>query len=378
MSFWESDTDEVDILSDIDNQEISNPSESIRDYYNRIVKKKDKGIYYLDDLAIQAGFQPELDLEFPTEEGAAPRIPHIIHQVFLTSTSEDAVPAFFLDNVKTYFHHNPNWTYFFWTNTTARAFLADRHPSLLEFYDNTNEIVVKGDMLRYVLLYEFGGLFADLDTVNHRPLDVATTKYPCILVPEPFEHAVLWYYKPFITINAIMLCRPKHPFFQTLIDSIPSQKNVTNIVYKLGPGFLTNKYRDYSNLKSPETDYRVDVSHETTSPYFYKGDIPAVHEDGIYIPNTRFFMDSPSPEIRGKVEAECRKTYKSIPSVVKRLCLVIAKRGYFRNPGNYTFLTHLWSHTWSEDKKDNVYSYVSVSNVTAKLMTYSFNKTMRH
>ena len=117
-------------------------------------KEPDSGaIHHLDDIAMETGFQPEYDFEFPSVEGyIKARIPHIIYQGFLTSNHDDAGPEYFLDNVKTFFKHNPAWTYFFWTDRTARALLSERYPELCEFYNKTKEIVVKGDMLRYVLL----------------------------------------------------------------------------------------------------------------------------------------------------------------------------------------------------------------------------------
>ena len=334
-------------------------------------KKPDSGaIHHLDDIAMEAGFQPEYDFEFPrVESNIKARIPHIIHQVLLTSNHDDAVPEYFLDYVKTFFKHNPAWTYFFWTDRTARALLSERYPELCEFYNKTKEIVVKGDMLRYVLLYEYGGLYADMDVVNFRPLDIVTLMYPCILVEEPFEHAVWWYTDTYAIINAIMFCRPKHPFFKQLLDHIPSRENVSNIVNKLGPGFLTSEFRIYHNLTD---SFQVDVSQNTTSTYLYKGTTPVTHDNGIYVPNTRFFMDSPSPALKSTADAACKSQTKT--KLVERMCHVISRRGYTRSPANHTFLDHLWTHTWSNKNVDTNYTFKSIRNMTKHFTNYFIEK----
>jgi len=345
----------------------------IRNHYQNILHKRNLSdpIYWLDDLSLEAGLQPEFDMEFPTIEGTRPRIPHILHQVFLTSNLDDGVPEEFLDNVKTFFKHNPNWTYFFWTQRTARALLTDRYPNLLPIFDATSPTVVKGDMLRYVLLYEYGGLYADLDVSNVRHLDIVTMKYPCMLVPEPFEHAGWWYGDPYIIINAIMFCRPKHPLFKQIVDHIPSRQNVPGVVHKLGPGFLTTEYRLYNNIT--KDIYRIDISQDTTSPYFYKGEIPPTHDNGVYVPNTRYFMDSPSPDIYKTAESECRRL--DLSNLGKRICHVIKERGMTRSPGNHTFLTHLWSHTWNRPNSDSkTYTFVSVKNMIKHFTNYFIEK----
>lgn len=343
----------------------------LHSYFQNILKANRTAISsekypMLDDLYLDAGFQPEVESDFPYVERQSPRIPHIIHQIWLSSDEESSVPVAFIDNVKSYIKHNPDWTYFLWTNDTARQLLKDRFPNLLGFYDRLPKIVSKGDMLRYVVLFEYGGVYADFDTINYRPLDRVTVKYPCVLVPEPFEHAVMWYNVPYVVINAIMLCRPKHPFFKQIVDSLLSRALINNEVQSLGPAFLTVQYHVYNNLS--DYMFRTDLSQNTTSPYFYKGNIPASRNDGIYIPNTRFFMDAPSPELKPNVESKCSST--ELSPLERRMCVVVEKRGYNRDPGTYAFLSHLWSHTWSNARENDIYKFISVRNFTHNFRTY--------
>ena len=347
-----------------------NYTDVIRQHYQTI---KESSVNYqtINEIPASFGFQPEIDCEFPSSQGTQSRIPRIIHQVWLTSPDAGSVPTKFIDNVNSFLKHNPNWTYFFWTNAMVRALLNERYPELLPLYDSFNEIVVKGDMVRYILLYEFGGVYADFDVVCHRPLDIVITKYPCMLVPEPFEHAVLWYQSSFVVINAIMMCKPKHPFLKQIVDSLPSRKRIPGIVHKLGPGFLTEQYKKYiSNTKHPSL---IDTDQNSTTPYFYKGLFPDTDDNGIYIPNTRFFMDSPSPALMQAVEKTCKNAKDEPPTLRNRMCQVVKARGYKRAPGKFTFLEHQWTHTWSNQKKRDKYEFINIQNLSANfknLYTY--------
>ena len=353
-------------------------SELLGQYLRRILKTNDtlkdtKRRFTIDDIYLDAGFQPEVDVDFPYVDRKSPRIPHIIHQIWLSSPEVSSVPTAFVDNVKTFLTQNPTWTYFLWTNETARQFLREKYPNLLGFFDRIPRVVSKGDMLRYIVLHEYGGVYADFDTINYRPLDRITMKYPCLLIPEPFEHAVLWYRQPYVVINAIMICRAKHPFFKQIVDHILSRDFIDNEVQSLGPGFLTVQYRVYSNLSDDRAS--IDLTQNNSTPYFYKGSIPVTHDDGLYIPNTRYFMDSPSPELKTEVDWTCNKG--DISNISRRMCVTVQKRGYYRDPGKYTFINHLWSHTWSASKRGEEYTYTSVKELTSKFMSYADIKRLK-
>lgn len=344
----------------------------LQDYFRNIIKtnniSRTQGkLLTINDIFLDAAFQPEIDADFPTDgKNQSPYIPHIIHQIWLSSPEKTSVPVPFIDNVQTFLSNNPAWTYFLWTNETARKFLQDRYPHLLGLYDRLPRVVSKGDMLRYIVIYEYGGLYVDMDTVNFRPLDKITMKYPCILVPEPFEHAVLWYRQPYIVINAIMACRSQHPFFWQIVNHLLSRDFIDNEVQSLGPAFLTVQYRVYNNI-SDHSDL-IDLSQPGTSPYFFKGNLSDTHKDSIYIPNTRFFMDSPSPALKQTVDETCGS--RDMSNLERRMCVVVAKRGYFRSPGPYTFIDHQWTHTWSSEKRSKTYAFTSVKNITRNFRCY--------
>ncbi|XP_052812165.1 uncharacterized protein LOC128239780 [Mya arenaria] len=110
-----------------------------------------------------------------------PLIPHLIHQTFETVM----IPSKLESHVRTVVNMNANWTYHFWTDDSARKLVKERHPNLLPIWDKYMRNIMRADALRYVVLYEFGGAYLDLDVVAYRSFDRITYKYGCIIPPEP-------------------------------------------------------------------------------------------------------------------------------------------------------------------------------------------------
>ena len=80
-----------------------------------------------------------------------------------------------------------------------------KFPEFLDLYDGYNSEIQRADAVRYFLLYEYGGVYADLDFESLQPLDlflgrkIGTTDvkvHGCIIGQEPFEHHHSWLYPP--------------------------------------------------------------------------------------------------------------------------------------------------------------------------------------
>ncbi|KAH3889665.1 hypothetical protein DPMN_013726 [Dreissena polymorpha] len=328
---------------------------------------------FLDDIPLEMGFQPDLEVEFPTAESDTQRIPHNVHQIWIrvsdsSSTSDMAVPDMFVKYMETFPKFNPDWTYYFWTYNTSRKLLQDRHPDLLHFFDNTTETVVRADLMRYVVLYEFGGLYADLDTTCLRPLDIVTKKYSCILVLAPFENAAMMLNGPYQICNGEIFCRARHPFLRYVLNTIAKKADAGKGAFVIGPSFFTGQYRLYNNI-SKEDAYRIDIFANNGTPYFYKGERPVTDEDGIYIANTRYFLDQPHPTLRGGIKKRCSNQINE-SSVRKRMCAVVEKRGFDRGPGNFTFLTHAYSFSFSAAAQKQNRTYIPLKTVISKYTYY--------
>lgn len=79
-------------------------------------------------------------------------------------------------NAKTWIEKNPRYKYNY-VNAEARRNQIDfLRPDLLYMYDQVPSKVTQADIWRYVVLAEYGGFYADLDSVCLKPLNIDLTQ----------------------------------------------------------------------------------------------------------------------------------------------------------------------------------------------------------
>jgi len=87
-------------------------------------------------------------------------IPKIIHQIWIGDQNKR--PQKYIDSWKT---KNPNWEHILWTEKNIPELINEAQ------YKAINEFPGKADILRYELLYFYGGIFIDADSECIKPLD---------------------------------------------------------------------------------------------------------------------------------------------------------------------------------------------------------------
>lgn len=288
--------------------------------------------------------QPVVTADFPDTRGDnQAKIPHILHQTW----KEDCLTEDMANYIKTFSVLNPTWKYYFWTDESGRELIAKRHPLLLDIWDNVHKGVQRGDILRYVILYEFGGMYADLDVEFLRPLDRLTNKYSCVLSPEPFEHSVFLYKLPFVINQAIMLCKPKHPFFKMLIDNLGKAVQVSDVMDSTGPKFITNIFQKYTGIDY-NSELRTDNSVLKSEPYFYYNFVSETDERHIYVPNTHYLLDELNRGDNGLPRIIQNQCYdiRNAKMLIKKGCVEVEQKGLYRKNTDFAYTRHDWVHTW--------------------------------
>lgn len=86
-------------------------------------------------------------------------IPKIIHQTWKTNDIPDEWKDF-QENIKTIFW---DFEYKLWTDADNRQLIADKFEWFLPIYDNYEKNIERADAVRYFILYEYGGIYMDLD-----------------------------------------------------------------------------------------------------------------------------------------------------------------------------------------------------------------------
>jgi hypothetical protein len=152
--------------------------------------------------------------------------------------------------------HRPlGWEHLFWTDRKNRLLVEARFPQYLELFDALPQNIMRADMIRYLILYEFGGVYADLDFQSLRPLDDLFAahghaeyhsgggtgssssdrtnksaprpssrgtggRFSAMIGQEPDAHAHILYKLPSMVCNAFMISCPGHPFWLEVVDLI--------------------------------------------------------------------------------------------------------------------------------------------------------------
>ena len=272
------------------------------------------------------------------------KIPKRIHQTWKSTN----IPHQFVRWVKTWSQHHPDWEYWLWTDENARKLISERHPSLLSTFDGYDLPVKKADALRYVVLYEYGGIYADLDMEALTSLEPLALKYSCFIGQEPYEHPILDSNFQELVINALMGCKPYHPFFKILIDNLPTYSTMWHVLDSTGPHFMTAMYRKYSN--SPQ--FREHNVYITPSEYFY----PTVDPSKVFY----FFYKCNAVEKLSKLQKNaCRNLkYKNLPQNVF-------------DSKKIAFANHNWYHTYLSFHEITSDAGIPVDKLVSKVRIYS-------
>ena len=71
-------------------------------------------------------------------------------------------------------------------------------PEFLMIYQSFKYDVQRWDAIRYMILYHYGGVYADLDSECFRSIDSIVENYDVFFVQEPKEHVLQGYPIPFV------------------------------------------------------------------------------------------------------------------------------------------------------------------------------------
>lgn len=97
----------------------------------------------------------------------ADRVPAVMHHVVLGS--RPALPAW-METRQSCLNFHEGWETHYWTDEAAAAFVADKFPHIKAVWDSYPFLIQKVDALRYMVLYEYGGVVLDMDLRCKRAL----------------------------------------------------------------------------------------------------------------------------------------------------------------------------------------------------------------
>ncbi len=171
-------------------------------------------------------------------------IPRILHQTWKTYE----VPEEWWDCVNSWKRHHPDWEYRLWTDDESEAFVARHYPDFLETFQNYPYNIQRADAIRYLVLHQLGGVYADLDYECLQPLDPLLPGHSAIIGLEPEAHAASSKVDHRLC-NALMASEPGHPFMAAVIRHLQNATLGTvadyDILATTGPLMLCEVHASY-------------------------------------------------------------------------------------------------------------------------------------
>ena len=170
-----------------------------------------------------------------------PKIPLIVHQIWLGSP----LPKKFNKWVKTWQFMGRQWKYKLWTDHNVKKLKLVNQV----LFDLEKNYGAKSDILRIEILYQFGGVYADIDfqCLNPSMFEVLNHYYDFYIGLHPLD--LLKYYQ-FGVVNALIASVPGHPVLKGYIDELPNQydpKNFHGVPFRTGPHFFNKMFFKYTN-----------------------------------------------------------------------------------------------------------------------------------
>ena len=160
-------------------------------------------------------------------------IPKIIHQLWIGNKT---APTKFMDTWK---NINPDFTYIFWNEEEIQK--RKLKLTCSKEIDEIEEINGKADIIRWEILYEYGGVFLDADSICIEAIDDKLIKKKCFAGWEQEQ------VRPGLIATGTMGFPPKHPLVKGAIEWIKTNdvsyvKTGKMAWYNVGPGLLTRMY----------------------------------------------------------------------------------------------------------------------------------------
>lgn len=134
------------------------------------------------------------------------KVPAIIHQVLLGDL--EMRPEWKEARSSCQLLH-PTWDFQLWHSNEATAFVKEHYPEIYSTYQNYPLEIQRSNVIRYLLLHHYGGIYLDLDIRCRQNLDfLRSTDF---LTPPA---------NPTGINNAFIVSSKSHPFWNHVVDHL--------------------------------------------------------------------------------------------------------------------------------------------------------------
>lgn len=159
-----------------------------------------------------------------------PRIPKIIHQIWLGSP----LPEKYVTMTASWKKFHPDWEYKLWTDKDVQEFGLHNQQQ----YDMAENYGEKADIARYEIICRYGGLYIDTDFECVQAFDIL--HHCCDFYTGTLGCQLDWV----CAANGLIGARPQHPILQACVTLLPKRTGDENnsfraIHIRSGPEYFT-------------------------------------------------------------------------------------------------------------------------------------------
>jgi len=207
-------------------------------------------------------------------------IPKIIHQVWEGRT-ESKMPTRLKFLAQTWKDCNPNWEYHLWNGDEMDSLVATFFSKYSSMYKNFSHNVQRWDTIRYMILNQYGGVYADLDSECFRPIETLMDDVVMGFGEEPPLNET----KPTRIGNALMASKKECKGWIVILNEILSkvekkESAVETVMNSTGPNMINHLYplleREYGACSFSYTQV-TPVSKYDMYRYIYQGERSLFH-----------------------------------------------------------------------------------------------------
>lgn len=208
--------------------------------------------YQLYKLFEKLYIKNNLSMVFAEKE---PKIPKIIHVIWINGKiNEYGVPQELKKYIVTWIEKHPEWQFKLWTDADVAKIKLDNQ----DLYDDATNFGVKSDILKYEIIYRYGGVYVDTDFECLKPLDIFHHCYDFYVGIQPLD-------SQYLQLGAALFgATPGHPILKHVIETMKkSYYSHKGAPAKTGPIHFTRAFFEIANNKLNTIDIAFPAS------YFY-------------------------------------------------------------------------------------------------------------
>lgn len=170
------------------------------------------------------------------------KIPKIIHQTW----KHNVIPENWIMSPVNWKRLHGDWLWLLWTDDDIREYIRTFHPDYVGLFNGFKYGIQMADAIRYFILYDFGGIYSDLDVVPKKNLaEYFTSNLDMYLVMSPN----LNYFSNFFMVSA-----PRQPLWRyvwkAMAEELPSWvvgKHM-EVMYSTGPAMFNKQVMNYNQI----------------------------------------------------------------------------------------------------------------------------------